>query len=363
MGGWWQATDADIAAHEVNDMLEAVDTATVSVAGGTLNPGEAVEVYGLRGASEHNGKWGEVLHFIPSKSRYAVCCPDAAGGTLVISVKPANIRPMCGSGSQGVAKPALSVAKPAHSALTKQSSRMSVDDEESISSIPTTKWHDLVPQLSCLDDLCANERIKLCVPNIEQIVSDVRSKVEDLKWEPMPVKLEESEAAAIVAYTHDQNLSTKDGNLYFELNKMLRQRGAQERASLLKIWGTFICYMMRGLKSLPDFEGECWRGYNHGTAAQITGQYKLGRPIQWGAFTSVTTSKAAAKQFALGTKILFKIMVTSGRDIKAWSFFANEGEILLSPNHRFTVSSKPREEADGYTIIDLVQVDGNTFVS
>ena len=70
----------------------------------------------------------------------------------------------------------------------------------------------------------------------------------------------------------------------------------------------------------------------------------------------------AAKSFAPNTRVIFKITVTSGRDINAYSFFPNEGEILLSPSHRFTVSSEPREEGD-YTFIDLVQVAGNTFVS
>ena len=47
--------------------------------------------------------------------------------------------------------------------------------------------------------------------------------------------------------------------------------------------------MMTGLEKLPDFKGVCWRGYNHGTKSDILKQYKIGRPIQWGAFTSVTT--------------------------------------------------------------------------
>ena len=47
--------------------------------------------------------------------------------------------------------------------------------------------------------------------------------------------------------------------------------------------------MMTGLGKLPDFKGVCWRGYNHGTKGEILKQYKVGRPIQWGAFTSVTT--------------------------------------------------------------------------
>ena len=144
-------------------------------------------------------------------------------------------------------------------------------------------------------------------------------------------------------------------------------------------------YMMRGLAQLPDFRGVCWRGYNHGSKADILSEYKVGRPIQWGAFTSVTTRSAAslrsaaylhrdsqliaavssvgaAKGFAPKTRVVFKITVTSGRDINAYSFFPQEGEILLSPSHRFTVSSEPREEG-GYTFIDLVQMAGNTFVS
>ena len=77
----------------------------------------------------------------------------------------------------------------------------------------------------------------------------------------------------------------KDGNLYFELNRMLRVRDAPGREALKEAWGGYMYYMMRGLAQLPDFRGECWRGYNHGTQAQIVEQYKLGRPIQWGAFT------------------------------------------------------------------------------
>ena len=122
-------------------------------------------------------------------------------------------------------------------------------------------------------------------------------------------------------------------------------------------WGGYMHYMMTGLEKLPDYRGECWRGYNHGTRAQILEQYQVGRPIQWGAFTSVTTDKSAAQSFAPDTRVIFKITVTSGRDINAYSFFPQEGEILLSPSHRFTVSSEPRVEA-GYTIIDLVQWQG-----
>ena len=218
------------------------------------------------------------------------------------------------------------------------------------------------PQLSCLEELLANKDIRGCVPKITQIVDDVRHKLEDLKWEPVPVKLEKSETAAIVAYTHDLTQDVQSGNLYFELNQMLRQRGVAQRSALKQTWGGFMFYMMVGLNKLPDFKGVCWRGYNHETRAKIIQTYQVGRPIMWGAFTSVTTNIDAAKGFAQNTRVVFKIVVTAGRDINAYSFFPQEDEILLSPSARFTVSSEPRDE-DGFTIIDLVQTVGNTFVS
>jgi hypothetical protein len=216
---------------------------------------------------------------------------------------------------------------------------------------------------SCINELLQNPLINKRVPQIKQIAEDVRHKVESLKWEPVPVKLDDNEMAAVVAYTHDTSSGKKNGNLYFELNRMLRQRGATERTALVETWGGFMFYMMKGLEKLPDFEGQCWRGYAHETKEAIVQQYTVGRPIQWGAFTSVTTNLAAAKGFVPDARngIIFMIHVTSGRDVTAYSFL-QEGEILLSPNHRFRVCSKPREH-DGYTFIDLVQEEGSTFVS
>jgi hypothetical protein len=37
-------------------------------------------------------------------------------------------------------------------------------------------------------------------------------------------------------------------------------------------------------------------GYNHGSRAEILAQYQVGRPSQWGAFTSVTTVREKKTQ-------------------------------------------------------------------
>ena len=65
----------------------------------------------------------------------------------------------------------------------------------------------------------------------------------------------------------------------------------------------------------------------------------MGRPIQWGAFSSTTTDVDASRSFTDQTcGVIFKITVMTGRSINEFSFFPTEGEILLTPNHRFFVS-------------------------
>ena len=64
-------------------------------------------------------------------------------------------------------------------------------------------------------------------------------KVIELRFMPVPVQLEEDCVAAIVAYTHDLQQAEKHGNVYFELNVMLRKRTVPERTALLDTWGGF----------------------------------------------------------------------------------------------------------------------------
>lgn len=115
------------------------------------------------------------------------------------------------------------------------------------------------------------------------------------------------------------------------------------------------------LFTLPYRTGVCWRGMPG--KADIVKQYKVGRPIQWGAFASTSTDVQVSKGFtSRDDGVLFRITVTCGKDINKYSFFPSEGEILLSPSHRFIVGSAPYD-LDGFTVIDLVQMAGNTFVS
>ena len=129
------------------------------------------------------------------------------------------------------------------------------------------------------------------VPKLVKINEDVKAKLLELPFsledEGLPVPPDD-ELFAIVAYTHDLHLGKKDGNLYYELNKSLRQRGAAERQAMMNTWGGFVHYMMKGLALLPDIERVCYRGYPDKEKAVKF--YRKGRPIQWGAFSSCTVS-------------------------------------------------------------------------
>ena len=192
-------------------------------------------------------------------------------------------------------------------------------------------------------------------PGIARLLGGVTSWIEQGTGE-LPV----DELVALAAYSHDLG-SGQAGNLYYELNNALRKRGKEDRAALMSGWGVYMHFAMGAMAKLPKVEGECFRGFPD--KATAVARYKMGRPIQWGAFSSTTNDFDAAKSFTNpATGIIFKINVTDGRDINAYSFFPQEAEVLLSPAHRFMVCSKPYVR-DGFTIIDMVQQDGSAFVS
>ena len=89
-----------------------------------LNSGDTVEVFGLVGAAQHNGKQGEVLRFIPGKGRYAVRLLTApTAPTEVINVKPANLR----RGGGGSVDDATVAAAEVRSAVEQRADALSRD--------------------------------------------------------------------------------------------------------------------------------------------------------------------------------------------------------------------------------------------
>ena len=251
--------------------------------------------------------------------------------------------------------------------------RLTADAGEAlaIGVLPTTRWEDITPGRSYLDELATNAEIRRVCPHVAQIASDIRAKAEELPFEDEAEALvnaisNEDGLFSIVAYTHDlqQPGGVKEGNYYFEMNRKLRDRSPAGRAELMMTWGVCVHYTLKALAKLNDFHGIVYRGFPATDKEGILQKYKKGRPIQWGAFTSTTTSLQAASGFAGAGGVIIKIDVQSGRNINPLSFFPTEGEILLSPNHKFVVTSENGGYTEGgRTFIDMLETMGTWLVS
>ena len=245
----------------------------------------------------------------------------------------------------------LAVAPPQHSRLTPAL--------EEISALPKLKLQK--PSRSCADELRRPE-LGAVVADMDDLLDDVGFKVQQLMYEPLPVALPDDELFAVVVYTYDNQSGEQTGNLYYELNNALRKRTAQGRVALLQLWGGFLYYLLSGLAKLTDTTGVVYRGYPD--KAKVEEQYQLGRPIQWGAFSSTSTDVAAAKVFTdKHSGVMFKLTLLSGKVIQAYSYFPSEDEVLVSPQARFVVSSALYVGADGYTYLDIVEQKGTLFIS
>ena len=78
-------------------------------------------------------------------------------------------------------------------------------------------------------------------------------------------------------------------------------------------------------------------------------------PLKWSAFSSSSTRLAASQAVGLApaNAVIFKINVTTGKVIKALSFFEEEGEVLLWPGQKFQVTRPAYVGEGGYTFVDM----------
>jgi hypothetical protein len=231
---------------------------------------------------------------------------------------------------------------------------------EEITVMPTTRWEKFRRRdVALMQVLRDSQEIRTRVPDIFQILKDVKDKVAELRHDPdiqyLVQNMDDDELVAIVIYTHDLQdpEGKREGNFYYEENRDLRARGTEARVQALQTWGPHVAPALSGLQKMPDFEGDVFRGF--ADLDEILRQYQKGRIIQWGAWSSTTVKEEAAKNFAGATGIVLKITVFTGKDIHGLSFFGGEGEILITPNHKFIVQSQPYPQ-DGFTFIDMIEM-------
>jgi len=160
--------------------------------------------------------------------------------------------------------------------------------------------------------------------------------------------------------THD---SDSKQNVYSELNVALRNR--HTHPSTFQKWKPYLFFLMAALEQLPQYTGVVYRGGNDGIDQQLVHkEYRKGRLIQWSGFSSSTVDRSQALRFVRRDHgVLFKLSVVTGRDIGPYSFFRKENEILISPRTRFLVTGDVYVDDEGYTCVDMMEVEDTALSS
>ena len=159
--------------------------------------------------------------------------------------------------------------------------------------------------------------------------------------------------AAIVFYTIED--IPREQSPYYILNKALRAKSRKD----VKLWRDYIWLLLHALKLLPAAKnGTVYRGMR--VAADSLGdEYDDGEEFSWCAFSSTATTMSVMNEFVgdKGPRTMFNLELAQplGRDLREFSLFPSENEILLPPNTQFKVVGR-FSAGNGLTILQCKQV-------
>jgi hypothetical protein len=133
--------------------------------------------------------------------------------------------------------------------------------------------------------------------------------------------LTEDESASIMLYTMEWK---PDPCLYVVLNSALR---AKDR-KILQPWFLYLKLILTGLSRLPAIERTVYRGLK----LDLSSEYSEGKELFWWGFSSCTTMMNILKADQYfgnsGTRTLFTIECTNGKDIRQHSYYHSEEEMI-----------------------------------
>ena len=102
-------------------------------------------------------------------------------------------------------------------------------DDSHFTILPNTAWGELNldPGHGLCEKLKTNKYLRARLLRIATVAEDVKLKAHSLSYDDyLPADCSNHQTVALEAYTHDNKGVKQTSNLYFELNNMLRERGA-----------------------------------------------------------------------------------------------------------------------------------------
>jgi len=116
--------------------------------------------------------------------------------------------------------------------------------------------------------------------------------------------------------------------LYKKLNSDLREKKS------LTNWHNYLNLILWSIRDLSNFTGKLYRGFKNTCDLP---QYPVGKTVSWEGFNSCSTNRVVAVGFSNAAGMLFEIESVSGRQIKQFSVYDTEDEVLLLPYTCFQV--------------------------
>lgn len=184
------------------------------------------------------------------------------------------------------------------------------------------------------------------VPDVERMVWTVKQSQLNEGYD-----LSIDESASILLYSMEWE--PKDKSFYFILNQTLQTANRD----LLKPWFLYLRLVMTALDKLTvdSPQSTVYRGVKR----DLRDQYSRGSTITWWGFSSCTASLEVLnnERFlgSTGTRTLFNIECHSAKNIKNFSFYPEEEEVLLPPGRQFQVLGC-LDQGHGLYIIQMKEI-------
>lgn len=117
----------------------------------------------------------------------------------------------------------------------------------------------------------------------------------------------------------------------------------------------YIYYFVKGLESMPKYQGTLWRGIRGEFAGAVGDKFSLDDIIHFNAYSSASPSRIVAKRFIDDAGLLFKYVgiTHSARDVRAVSAYPSEDERMILAGSTFIVKKEVHRAEDGILEIHL----------
>ena len=145
------------------------------------------------------------------------------------------------------------------------------------------------------------------------------------------------ESTAVVLYTIEE--TSRENSLFYVLNQALRNQVRQTA----RPWRDYIWLLLHALRKLPPATATIvYRGCTR-SPDELGLELNAGFEITWSSFSSTATTQGVMNHFVgqsgRRTLMTIELVEASGRDVRDFSLYPSENEILFPPNMCFKVVS------------------------